>query len=325
MTGSKNNKRLFVIAGLIVAFITIILLLTNNPAKGQETADHVSMIVYGDDPERWENMREGAGLVCADLDAEISLITMLSETDAEEQKEIMAREVEDGADALIVAACDSKEIKEYVDSEKFRIPVIFVETVESLPDGKTDIAPDDYMMGYELGEEMLENESDIVSVAIVSENTRRDSVALREKGFRDAVDKGKVGKVINWARNEYENNADTRMFIQRAIVSEAADVIVTFDNSTTDALIDALTNLNMNRKVYSISTSNKAVYNLYNRDLKALLYPDEFSMGYLAAMYALDRSDAKKKYSGKEIEYRIVRKENMYDEDNQKLLFPFVN
>ena len=114
------------------------------------------------------------------------------------------------------------------------------------------------------------------------------------------------------------------MFIQRAIVSEATDVIVTFDNTATDALLDALTNLNKTRKVYSVSTSNKAVYNLYNRGITVLEYPDEFSMGYLAAINVLDESAAKK-YSNKKIEYRIVRKENMYDKDNQKLLFPFVN
>ena len=55
------------------------------------------------------------------------------------------------------------------------------------------------------------------------------------------------------------------------------------------------------------------------------MYTNEFSMGYLAAMHALKNNDAKKKYSRTPIEYRIVRKENMYDEDNQTLLFPFVN
>ena len=48
-------------------------------------------------------------------------------------------------------------------------------------------------------------------------------------------------------------------------------------------------------------------------------------MGYLAAMYAIDNPYARKKYSDEEIEYRLVKKENMYDEDNQALLFPFVN
>ena len=113
--------------------------------------------------------------------------------------------------------------------------------------------------------------------------------------------------------------------IRDAVVTDATDVIVTFDNSTGDALLDAMENLNQSSKVYSISTSNKAVYYLYNKEIKALEFTNEFSMGYLAALNALDRSYAEKEYAGEKIEHRLVRKENMYDEDNQKLLFPFVN
>ena len=48
-------------------------------------------------------------------------------------------------------------------------------------------------------------------------------------------------------------------------------------------------------------------------------------MGYLAAEYALDTTTAMRKYAHKKIEYRMVRKENMYDKENQTLLFPFVD
>ncbi|MCR5301280.1 MAG: substrate-binding domain-containing protein [Lachnospiraceae bacterium] len=322
----RISNRPFIGAAIVfIAFIVIMLLQIGGDEANKDEETRVSMIVYGDDSERWENMRQGAALACQDKGADISLITMLSENDAAEQEEIIGREIEDGADALIIAACSSERIREYIDSNRIKIPIIFVETMEQLSGKIIDISSDDYRMGYELGKEMLDSESDIVTVAVISENTQRDSVALREKGFRDALSEGQTGKIINWSGNEYENLAGTRVFIQRSVVSEATDVIVTFDNSTTDALIDALSNLNMDRKVYSISTSNKAVYNLYNKDIKALMYPDEFSMGYLAAKYALDRKDAQKMYSGKEIEYRIVKKENMYDEDNQTLLFPFVN
>ena len=323
MTVLKKNKNLLYGILLLLVFLVLILSQLNQKEPRKKPGKHISFIVYGDDSERWENMRQGAGLVCENNNAELSLITMLSEDDANEQKEIIDREIEDGADALIIAACNSREIAEYVNGK--RIPVVFVETVDTeYSGGKAVIAPDDYRMGYELGESIAENESELVTVAIISEHTERDCVSLREKGLRDAME-GKVGKVLNWTRNENQRGADQRTFIQRAIVSEATDVIVTFDNSTTDALLDALTNLNKQSRVYSVSTSNKAVYNLYNGDVRSLEYTNEFSMGYIAAMYAVDRSEAGKKYSDYMIDHRIVRKENMYDDDNQTLLFPFVN
>ena len=309
---------------LLIVFFIIVFYQVDDRSQKKETRKHVSMIVYGDDSERWENMREGAYLVCEEENADLSLITMMSEDDPGEQEEIIEREIDDGADALIIAACNSDEISSYIKNRKPRIPVIFVETTDN-ENSRTDyVAPDDYNMGVKLGEEIVESESDIVTVAIISGDANRDSVALREKGLRDAIE-GKVGKVIDWKDDDVGQKINSRVFIQRAIVSEATDVIVTLDNVTTDALLDALANLNESRKVYSISTSNQAVYYLYNKQIIALEYPDEFSMGYLAAMKVLDKKDAGKKYSDKQIEYRIVRKENMYDKDNQTLLFPFVN
>ena len=323
MTVLKNNKNLLYGILLLLVFLVLILSQLEQKEPKKRPGKHVSFIVYGDDSERWENMRQGAYLVCDENNADLSLITMLSEDDANEQKEIIDREIEDGTDVLIVAACNSKEIADYI-KEK-RMPAVFVETVdEEYSGGKDVVSPDDYKMGYELGESIVENESEITTVAIISEHTDRDSVTLREKGLRDAIE-GKVGKIINWTRSEKQVNSNTRTFIQRAIVSEATDVIVTFDNSTTDALLDALTNLNKQSRVYSVSTSNKAVYSLYNGDVRSLEFTNEFSMGYIAAMYAVDRSGARKKYSDYAIDHRIVRKENMYDEDNQTLLFPFVN
>ncbi len=323
MTVLKKNKNLLYGILLLLVFLVLILSQLEQKEPRKRPAKHVSFIVYGDDSERWENMRQGAYLVCEENNADLSLITMLSEDDANEQKEIIDREIEDGADVLIVAACNSKEIADYIKGK--RVPAIFVETVdEEYLGGKDVVSPDDYKMGYELGESIVKNESEITTVAIISEHTDRDSVTLREKGLRDAIE-GKVGKIINWTRSEKQVNSNTRTFIQRAIVSEATDVIVTFDNSTTDALLDALTNLNKQSRVYSVSTSNKAVYSLYNGDVRSLEFTNEFSMGYIAAMYAVDRSDARKKYSDYAIDHRIVRKENMYDEDNQTLLFPFVN
>ncbi|SCY80535.1 ABC-type sugar transport system, substrate-binding protein, contains N-terminal xre family HTH domain [Lachnospiraceae bacterium XBB2008] len=321
----KNKSIIIVIVLLVILVVSLLIGLyeTSPQASGQEVK-HVSMIVYGDDQERWENMREGADLVCADRDAKLSLLTTLAEDDPEEQKEIIDRELEDGTDALIIAPCSGREIKDYIDANNLKIPVIYLETVDSASPVDINIAPDDYMMGYSLGEQIVAEESDIVTVAVLSGYADRDSVRLREEGLRDAIN-GRVGTVLDWSGIKTGVSKDVRTYIQRAIVSEATDVIVSFDNTTTDSLLDALSNLNQSSKVYSISTSDHAVYDLYNGDIKVLEYTDEFSMGYLAAMYALDPKYASGRYSHKQIEYRMVRKENMYSEENQTLLFPFVD
>lgn len=318
-----NKNLLFLIMALVVIFFFILYRTYVNPETGY-SRKKVSLIVYGDDQQRWENLRQGAELVCNDKNADLTLITMMSENNVAEQEEIITREVYGGSDAIIIDACDSEQIAEYIKESRIRIPVIFLSSNSYAKDDYPCVAIDDYSIGYELGEEFVRSESDIVTVAVISDNTERESVSLRQKGFMDAIE-GKPGKTLIWMREEREKNMAARLFIQRALVSEATDAIVTFDNSTTDALLDALDNLNQNSRLYCISTSDKAVYNLYNGKITALGFPYEYSGGYLAAMYATDFKTAGKMYSGESVDYKIVRKENMHDEDTQTLLFPFVN
>ncbi|MBQ6575677.1 MAG: substrate-binding domain-containing protein, partial [Lachnospiraceae bacterium] len=109
----KENGSLPAIASTIVILLVIIIFFATGINREEEQR-HVSLIVYGEDSERWENLRQGAELVCEEKNADISLITMMSENDAEEQKDIINRETEDGTDALIIAACNSSKIGSFI-------------------------------------------------------------------------------------------------------------------------------------------------------------------------------------------------------------------
>ena len=55
----RSGKNLIAALILLVVF-AIIAALWFIPGKADEKPKHISMIVYGDDTERWENIREGA-------------------------------------------------------------------------------------------------------------------------------------------------------------------------------------------------------------------------------------------------------------------------
>lgn len=317
----KIMKHILVISLIIVFFcgLSIYELKSSDVKK-------ISLIVYGSDAKRWENLLQGAELAGEQENGEISLITMSSEDDYEEQIRIIEREVNDGADALIVAACNSEKIGEYIDNARIKIPVIFAESGVTSKKSHKCINADDYMMGYSLGRAICENEKTITKVAIVSDGTQRNSISERERGVRDAI-KDYIKNVVTWERKENEKQLLSRVFLQRELVSEAVDVIVTLDNSMTNSLMGALDNLNkksMTSRIYSISTSDEAVFSLDQKQIKVLTYQSEFGIGYIGTMVAIDEKGAGKKYKNYEIPYRVVKKDDMYDYDNQKLLFPFV-
>ena len=126
-----EKKSLIIVIVLLIIFLAMAVYQVNFGTTENKPPKHVSMIVYGDDSERWENMYEGAYLVCKEQNAELSLLTMMSENDVNEQEEIIEREIEDGADALLIAPCDSSVIKHFIDQKELKIPVVYIETVES--------------------------------------------------------------------------------------------------------------------------------------------------------------------------------------------------
>ena len=321
MTG-RSKKTGFIIGLLLIVILVAVAVLYNyEPDTGK--TKKISLIVYGNDADRWENLRDGAELAAMEDNAEVSLVTMSDEEDAKEQLEIIKREISNGADALMIAACDSEEIGKYIDKAKIRIPVIFVETGIESDSEQIVVSANDYQMGYALGNRIHLDENYIVKVAVISDGTNRNSIKERQQGLMDALGNN-VREVVVWERNWNERGSGQRMFIQRELVSEAVDVIVTLDNSMTDALMDALSNLNKEAKVYSISTSDEAVYCLDSGRIKVLTYQTEFGIGYIGAKYAIDEKSAAKTYGNEDIQYRVVDKDNMYDYDNQTLLFPFV-
>lgn len=281
----------------------------------------ISIIAYGNSSERWENLRKGAEQAAESLSAEINLITLSRENDVNEQRELMQREINNGADALMIAACDSEAIKEV--TKDIHIPIMFIESGIGDDTSKSYISSDNYAMGQTLGAAVTEQEIDKVKVAVICDNLQRDSVALRYDGFCAALD-GKIDKVVDWKKNQNEADIASMLFLQRKLTEEAVDVVVALDNASTGAIIDAVENLGKDVKIYGIANTDKAVYYLDNGMLTTLVYQNEFSIGYLGVQELLGEVD----YSADEIkermEFRAISKQDMYTVRNQEMLFPFV-
>lgn len=325
MNRNASMKKILAISvGLLIILFAVLMWMSNNVNTKIEKKYYISLIVYGSDTNRWENLRQGAELAGRDSNAEISLVTMSSDRSSIEQIQLIEREINDGADALIVAPCDSAAIGEYLDGANIQVPVVLVENdIISDANRFKCIGGDDYAMGIALGEMIKEMENPIVKVAIISDMNERANLTKREAGVREIIEPY-ASKVVTWERNDKEEKMITRKFLQRELTEEAVDVVVALDNEISDALMEALDNLNKHTKAYAISTSDQAVYCLDNNKIKGLEYVDEFSIGYMATKHVIGNdTDILSSYDG-EAEYRLVTKEELYEPDNQKLLFPFV-
>ena len=311
----------------ISIFVVLVLIVAefyyySNYSSKEEPVFHISLIVYGSS-DRWENLKQGAERAADGTTAEVNLITMSTETNAKEQLALINREIANGADALMIAACDSREMERYFQETEVGIPVVFVQNGLENKEDYWYISADNYAMGYELANIIAANEKNWIKAAIIADRMERKSVSDQFQGVYDSLSRY-ADEVVIWERDENEKDIQTMLFLQRELTEEAVDVVVALDTSSMEALMDAVENLSKNIKVYGIANSDKAVYYLDNGKIKSLIYQNEFSIGYLGVKVILDGNAYEKNKIFNMVEYEIVNENDMYSAEYEKLLFPFV-
>lgn len=315
----KNQKSLIIAMGIVLIFLLVQANYYLTGYNDNEEIKQISIVAYGSETERWDNFKQGASVACDSSNAEVFLVTAGKDAGASEQAELIEREIENGADSVIVLASTSNELQSELSNRHIGKPVVFAETGI----GEDYITADNYELGAALGRKIIDYEKAWVKVAIVTDNLERNSVNERYQGVYDTVEPY-AKSVVTWDRNSNEKNMLTRKYLQRWLVEEAVDVIVTLDSETTDSLMDALDNLNKESKVYSIANTDKAVSYLDHGKIKVLEYQDEFAMGYIAATQILGKMElATPELKSDEVVARVITKKEMYLDENQKILFPF--
>ena len=330
----KNVKVL--LAGLALIYLMCMVVYGYmHDSSAKEERCRISIIVYGTNLDRWAFMREGISQGAKDFGAEVSVINMSSEADAKEQIDLLSREIENGAQGILMAAADSEAVNEAVTAAAAKVPVLMIETGIKDSDKTLGLlAADDYGMGKMLGE-MVGSEHR--KIALIYEYTERDSVKRRYQGFMDGV--GEDADVLLWERGEGDFRLS--LYIDKMYRMEGdGRALVALDDVALEQTLDAVTEIREKKhreespehmqqapEVYGIGATDKIVYYLDKGSIGGLVFQNEFSIGYLGMeqmVNYLDNEASVRQMQEISIEYYKATRENMYDPELQRLLFPIV-
>ena len=102
--------------------------------------------------------------------------------------------------------------------------------------------------------------------------------------------------------------------------------MVSLDNDSTEQAVDYLQAQEQTEfGLYGIGCSEKNVYYLDKGVIGALVVPNEFNIGYLsAAAIAGQLREPLSSAKTEKVGFLTITKDNLYDEENQKILFPIV-
>jgi ribose transport system substrate-binding protein len=318
----KNKKVIMAIALLIGLFGLLFMstYLYINDTNKKEANTRISVIVYGNNSNRWTTLKQGIDQAAKDFGAEINFCLMSSENDAKEQALLLEREIENGSKGIIIAVTDSKKMTESIQKASLKVPVVMVETKADNVDSLIYISADNYSMGLNIGRSVYLNNKEDYKVAVYVKSMQRNSVYERYQGFMDSLQYAE-NAITDW---KLEAEDDPAQYLQKMIKEDPVDVIVALDDMSLEEVMDAVQSASIPVDVYGIGSTNKVVHNLDYGVINSIVFQNEFNMGYLSLQELLRSTHHEDNIPEIEVEFRTVNRETMYLPKNQRLVFPIV-
>ena len=323
---TKEN-RFFVI--MLAAVITAILLLSlarflNGSGQKRYT---VSVVVENSSDNRWTAFRMGVQQAARDENISLSVVSTDKIASIQQEGKLISQEISNGADGIITELRSSGGTADVLAELSRSVPVILLNTqaeTSGSVDGSIAYAGlDNTAVGQTLAEEILstaEVSERALQIGIVAGNQQQFALQERLKAAEDRLSEENVSIVWTVSGDTQETE------IRQQNAGRPADVILALDDSS---LLDAVHYMqNTGRKylrLYGVGCSEELVYDLDAGLIQSMLMPEEFNLGYQAVLSLSDRLNHREGQLREQlVGFHVVNRENMYDEENQRLLFPAV-
>lgn len=292
----------------------------------EEKHFNVSVIVSNSKSNRWTAFREGLEQAADDDNVSINFVSSESVTSAEEQNALIDRELQNGADGIILEPYSSKSMSDIAADISSKAAVVLLDSDISPEGVYTTVMLDNTAVGSAIGQAVIKDLGKNLSnrkIGVICGNLNKNSMAERFAGFKSSIS-GYGGK-IEWAVND-----DTDLVSQLIAEQKGCpvDVLISLGNDETEAALDfilAAGSMHPPILLYGEGCSEKLVYYLDKGTIKTLIVPNEFNMGYQSLKHIAKLIKyVNSPQTSSKVDFLIINKDNLYDEDNQKVLFPIV-
>ena len=260
-------------------------------------------VLLRDTDNSWTAARQGMELAADELGAELRFLTLTTSNSGEEQEELFLRELEGGADALIVVPSDLEGLYAALLQSPKLCPVVTLEC--AMAGGAGGVSPDNPEVGRQLAQALLEDWEG-GEVLLLDNSAACPETAQRLAGAQETLSQAGVpfrpvsalpqdGLSIQW--------------------------VITFESGATRQAAEYKESEELAFALYGVGTSTAITVSLERGTIAAAAAWSDYAAGYLAVRQAVEAAQGNSR-SLESLAFSIVRGEDIYAPENQKLLFP---
>ena len=277
-----------------------------------------------DDTDFWTSVYQGGRMAAVEYNANLTVKGPANERQVVEQNQMILEAIAAKPDAIVLCPCSSEETMPYAEAiEKADIRLIIADSTMDEELGSAVVATDNYEAGYKLGSYMKQFVKEDTQIGIVGHVKGSSTATGREAGFRAGLEEkaSQVAEIVFCNSDTDKAYAQTLDLLERY---PGMDMIVGLNEYSAVGAARAVRKLGIEDVVCmgGIDSSTEQIQFLEAGVFEALVVQKPFNMGYLAVEAAVETVKGEHVEKNIDSGSELITRENMYTEENQKLLFP---
>jgi ribose transport system substrate-binding protein len=322
----RDRSLVPMIAFALVAAVVVSLAYRNDakPALGKEKVVAIFKTA-GTTNAFWEAVRDGVQSGAQDYGFEASIRAPRDEIYVDEQIQILRSAIEERPAAIVLAASDFQKLVGPVREAKARgIYVVCVDSFIESDDADAKIGTDNFEAGQKCGAALLRRLPFSAKVAVMSYVQGSSTAIGRESGLRDALgDKATVTGTSYSSSGEKLAYSQAKEILSRSGQS-AVSGIAALNLPTLLGAARALAESGREKSVVLVGVDNSAEVMKYLERgvIRDTIVQKPFNMGYLSMATVRELLSGRRPSPYVNTGSVDIDKANMFEPENQKLLFP---
>ncbi len=273
----------------------------------------------------WMSMISGAKSAGKEYQANLVILAPDEENDYETQKKYIEEAVKMKPDAIALSPIRYSEmtdcVKQVTDAG---IKLILIDSKLDQNLEESCIGTDNRNAGVQMGQKMREYVGSDTKIAVVSYVKGSSTAMEREEGLREGLseDESKI-KMVLYSNSDYNQAYEETRELMRT--NPDITLIAGLNLYSTVGVARAIREMNLSRKVHVVGFDNdiEGIQYLEEGIIDTLIVQKPFNMGYIGIQTAVESVRGKKPDKNIYCDIEVITADNIYTDENQKLLFPF--
>lgn len=320
------EKRGAFLWGSLAGMLVILYLISSTDLiiKERKTEIYPVSIVLGDtSDDYYGNFRKGIEQAASDYNVDTSFITLFDKRDAEQQMELVWREIDDGAEAVILQPVDSVECARLLGERTLSTPLIIAGGMLPGEQVNTGVTADYFEQGRLMGEAIVKAGFSELPVYVFTEQMKNGTIRERYDGLMSVLSKEDRKVLVYEGGRE---DAFRKAIEEMVYPGNGMAVIAALDPFSTGETAEIIGGSPVYGKyvagLYGTGTTPALLNQLDKGVIRGLVVSNEFDIGYLCVENAVKSIERGEVQEQTVLDSFYIEREALRDRSIEKMLYP---